>query len=819
MMDQTIFTGASWLCLPESLDEGALKNHWQGGPKKAEITSPLEGLPLFRRNFSVCGTPAAASITFTALGVVEIWCNGHRVGNDALKPGFTDFNRRVLSFTYDLAPYLTAGENCILAAVSGGWWSGRISFGSFGKHPPAFIAALSYTDDSGAHTLVTDETWEAQIGGPVLFADIWDGEIYDARRPSFAALSTAGFSAGEWKRPVKFDQFRGEITPHIGPTIGVRDGLTRTSVCCTLYTDIKDDGTDFGAIVPLSVGTSLPGRLLPGQTLILDFGQNLVGRVRIRARGTEGTALQIRYAEMCNDSGEKARGCDGPKSSIYTANYRSAHSCVKYTFGGEAPMDYTSDFSFFGFRYAELTADAPIDLTEVTAEVIGSQVRETGWLQTSDPEVNALISNILWGQRSNYLSVPTDCPQRDERLGWTGDTQIFCRTAAYNGDVYGFLRKWMQDMRDSQSEAGAYPDVAPRVCAVGDGAAAWGDAGIIVPYTMYTMYGDMTIIEENFASMEKYMDFLASRGLEGPIPRYGDWLAYEPTDKAYISMVYYAYDARLMAEMADLLGRTDRAAYYRDLHGRIVEHFRARYMPEGELTETSQCAYLLALAHDLLPEDKRDAARRTLVQKIRDNGYRLSTGFVGTGCLCQTLAALGEHGLVYSLLLQTENPSWLYSVRQGATTVWERWNSYTLADGFGNVGMNSFNHYAYGCIGEWMYRWMAGIDTAEPGFTHILLQPCPDLRTAGEIPAGQKPITHVKAAFDAPTGRIETAWDTEDAAYTYRFVAEIPVPATLRLPLAGKSGYVCNGISHTAEPAEDGCVRIELGDGKYEFIV
>lgn len=818
-MIQSVLAGASWICLPESLDKGALKNHWQGGPKKAEITSPLKGLPLFRRSFSVCGALDTASVTFTALGVVELWCNGRRVGSDALKPGFTDFNRRALSFTYDLAPYLTDGENCILAAVSGGWWSGRISFGSFGMNPPAFIAALSYTDACGAHTLVTDETWEAQVGGPVLFGDIWDGEIYDARRPSFAELSTVGFSGGKWKHPTKFDQFRGEITPHIGPTIGVRDGLTRTPVCCTLYADIRNDGSDFGAIVPLSVGASLPGRLLPGQTLILDFGQNLVGRVRLRARGAESTLLQIRYAEMCNDSGEKARGCDGPKDSIYTANYRSAHSCVKYTFGGEAPMDYTSDFSFFGFRYAELTADAPIDLTEVTAEVIGSQVRETGWLQTSDPEVNTLISNILWGQRSNYLSVPTDCPQRDERLGWTGDTQIFCRTAAYNGDVYGFLRKWMQDMRDSQSEAGAYPDVAPRVCAVGDGAAAWGDAGIIVPYTMYTMYGDMTIIEENFASMEKYMDFLASRGLEGPIPRYGDWLAYEPTDKAYISMVYYAYDARLMAEMADLLGRTDRAAHYRDLHGRIVDHFRARYMPEGELTETSQCAYLLALAHDLLPEDKRDAARRTLVQKIRDNSYRLSTGFVGTGCLCQTLAALGEHGLVYSLLLQTENPSWLYSVRQGATTVWERWNSYTLADGFGDVGMNSFNHYAYGCIGEWMYRWMAGIDTAEPGFTRILLHPCPDLRTEEEIPAGQRPITHVRAAFDAPTGRIETAWDTEDAAHTYRFIAEIPVPATLRLPLAGKDGYVCNGIPHTASADADGCVRIELGAGKYEFIV
>ena len=813
------FLCAHWICLPETAAAIALADHWQReGVDAPAADRTVEGLPLFRRDFTVSGRPAAASLTFTALGVAEVWCNGRRVGNDALKPGFTDFNRRALSFTYDLSPYLRTGENRILAAVSGGWWSGRIAFSTFGVNPPAFIAALTYTDDAGTHTAVTDTDWQVQVGGPVRFGDIWDGEVYDARYPDFAAMSMPDFGAGEWRAPSRFTGFGGEISPHIGPTVGVREHLTRTPASVLLYADIRDNGTDFGEIIPLYTGTSLPGRLLPGQTLILDFGQNLVGRVRIRARGAAGTELRTRFAEMCNDSGARSRGNDGPQGSLYTANYRSAKSRTVYVFG-DGDADYAPDFTFFGFRYAELTADAPVELTAVTAEVMGSRIRETGWIQTSDPEINTLISNILWGQRSNYFSVPTDCPQRDERLGWSGDTQVFCRTAAYNGDVYDFLRKWMQDMRDSQSEAGAYPDTAPRVQVVGDGAAAWGDAGIIVPHTMYTMYGDRTIIEENFASMEKYMDFLASRGMEGPIPRYGDWLAYEPTDKAYISLAYYAYDAELMAEMADLLGRADRAAHYRGLHGRIAEQFRLRYLPEGELTETSQCAYLLALAHGLLPEDRRDAARQTLVKKIRDNGYRLSTGFVGTGCLCRTLSALGEHGLVYSLMLQTENPSWLYSVRQGATTVWERWNSYTLADGFGDVGMNSFNHYAYGCVGEWMYRYMAGIDAAEPGFSRILLQPCPDLRSEEEMPSGQHRITRVNAAFDSPAGRIETAWDTEGEAYLYRFTAEIPAPAELKLPLFGRGGYLCNGIPHAAEPDSEGCARTALGPGKYEFVV
>ena len=820
-MDKTLLSGAAWICLPEFIDENAQRNPWEHKITYEDQIAPLfegEGLPLFRRTFTVDGPLDAASLTFTALGQVEVWCNGRRVGDDEFKPGFTDYNRRALSFTYDLAPYLVTGENCLLAILSGGWWVGRISFGSFGKHPPAFIAALTYTDAAGAHTVVTDEAWDARIGGPVLLGDIWDGEVYDARRCSFARLSQPGPVCGEWKKPTPFTGFTGEVSPHIGPTIGVREGLSRTAVSYTLYAGTKDNGSDFGEIVPLYLGASMPRRLMPGQTLILDLGQNMVGRLRVSVRGAAGTALLIRYAEMCNDSGEKSRGNDGAKGSIYTANYRSAKAKNKYFLGGDAAgEDYAPTFTFFGFRYVELTADAPVELKSLVAEVIGSRVRETGYLETSNPEVNQLISNILWGQRGNYFSVPTDCPQRDERLGWTGDTQVFCRTAAYNGDVYDFLRKWMQDMRDSQSEAGAYPDVAPRVRVVGEGAAAWGDAGIIVPHTMYTMYGDPTIIEENFTSMEKYMEFLASRGMAGPIARYGDWLAYEPTAKEYISVVYYAYDARLMAEMADVISRPDRAAHYRELLGKITAHFRTTYMPDGELTETSQCAYVLALAHDLLPEDKREAAKATLLQKLRDNGYRLSTGFIGTAHLAETLSAIGAPGMTYSLLLQTENPSWLYSVRQGATTVWERWNSYTLATGFGNVGMNSFNHYAYGCVCAWMYRCMAGIDTAEPGFAHILLHPQPDLRTDDELPAGQTRITHVNAAFDAPTGRIETSWSTE--AGDLRFTATVPVAATLHLPLCGKTAYTVNGEAKQADTVKDGCAVIELAPGSYSFIV
>ncbi len=819
-MLNTTFAGASWICLPEFTDENAQRNPWEHRITRNEQLAPLyegEGLPMFRRIFDVAGSVSAASVTFTALGQIELWCNGRRVGCDEFKPGWTDYAKRALAYTYDLTPYLRAGSNTLLAILAGGWYTGRIAVGTYHLNAPAFILALDYTDGAGDHRIVSDTDWTGRIGGPVLLGDIWDGEVYDARRCGFALISSHNHCCPKWKASTVFTDFAGEVSPHIGPTIGVREHLTRTAVRCTLYAETRDNGTDYGEIVPLYEGASMPRRLLPGQTLILDFGQNIVGRARLAVKGAAGTALDIRYAEMCNDSGSAARGNDNPKGSIYTANYRSAKAKGRYILGGKGIEDYAPTFTFYGFRYIELVATAPVELHRITGEVVGSQIEETGFIETSNAEVNALISNIIWGMRGNYLSVPTDCPQRDERYGWTGDTQVFCRTAAYFGDVLGFFHKWLGDMRDSQSPNGAYPDVAPRTRVVGDGAAAWGDAGIIVPHTVYTMYGDATIIEEHYASMEKYMDFLASRGMEGPYDRYGDWLAYEPTEKKYLSLVYYIYDCRLMAEMADIIGKPDRAAHFRDLHATLVAHFRATYMPDGELTQTSQCAYLLALAHDLLPEDKVEAAKATLLAKIRDNGYRLSTGFIGTAHLANTLSRIGAPGMAYSLLLQTENPSWLYSVRQGATTIWERWNSYTLATGFGDVGMNSFNHYAYGCIAEWMYRYMAGIDAAAPGFEKILYRPQPDLRADAELPEGQTRIDHVTAAFESPVGRIESEWRVTDGALTLN--VSLPAAAEAHIPLCGGDTLTVNGETVKADTIVDGCALLELEAGEYAIVI
>ena len=386
----------------------------------------------------------------------------------------------------------------------------------------------------------------------------------------------------------------------------------------------------------------------------------------------------------------------------------------------------------------------------------------------------------------------------------------------------GFFHKWLQDARDSQAENGMYPDVIPKVRVVGWGGAAWSDAGIIVPYTMWKMYADTDIIREHYASMERYMDWLATTDLSGPNATYGDWLAYEPTDARYISVAYYALDARYMAAMSRAIDRADRAAHYDSLFEQVRDHFRRIYCnAEGDLNPEvrTQTGYLLALRNDLLLPERRPAAVAALKQKIIDNGYKLSTGFVGSCILNEVLAEFGENDLAYSLLLQTENPSWLYSVHQGATTIWERWNSYTKATGFGDVGMNSFNHYAYGAVQEWMYRHIAGIETTEqaPGFAHPILQPKPDTRSAEEIPAGQEKITWVRTSFASPVGLIESAWDMTDG---FTYTCRVPVAATLHLPLIGNAEtLVINGVAHKPDefrlcPIGKG-VTIELAPGAY----
>lgn len=777
-----------------------------------------DGMPMFATDFTV-DSFSTAKLSFTALGCIDIYVNGKRVGNDELKPGWTNYQKRTLYYEYDITEYVANGANRILLVASPGWYQGRISGGYYGEHMPAVMACVTLENDAGKTAVITDENWMATCGGQIRTADIWDGEYRDARFDSYEKISCVDYDISGWKKAEICDYFDGEITPFVGPTVKVRDGLSLGAKTMTVYENAKDNGTAFGEIDVISTPENIPVSLKAGQKLVVDLGQEIVGWVNLKLKGTSGAAVKIRYAEFLNDSGDVERGNDGPKGSVYTVNLRSAKGKAHYILSGDGEEIYRPTFTFFGFRYVEISADNDVELTGFVAEVVGSDTKEIGHMETSDELVNKLISNVIWGQRSNYLFIPTDCPQRDERLGWTGDAQAFSMTAAYNADVLGFFRKWMQDMRDSQSDEGAYGDIAPRVsycCA--DNATAWGDAGVIIPYNLYKLYGDKEFLEEHYPSMEKYIaQLIENYGFSGPIPRYGDWLAYDYCKNEYLSSAFLIHDLDMMAFMSEELGKADRAEHYKALRKEAHKYFVDTFMKDGELIDKTQTDYVMAIAFDLIEGEYLKKASAELVQKIKDNGNRLSTGFVGTYNLCPALSKIGEDNLAYTLLMQRNEPSWLYSIDQGATTIWERWNSYTLDKGFGDVGMNSFNHYAYGSVQEWMYRYMAGIEADGVGFKNILLQPRVDTRTADELPDGQQRMKWIRCSYNSVAGLIESNWSNEE-----NFVYECTVPeassATLLLPVF-TNNVIINGVEHSFDDfeKENGCAVIKLGAGSYIF--
>lgn len=779
---------------------------------------PGEGLLNLKRDFAPEPGRAVKHITVraTALGIFDMFVNGVRIGadedgypvSDEYKPGWTDYRSRVFEYEYDITE-LCGESNLFVAEVSPGWWSGRISFGFYGFRPCAFAGEIEIEYEDGEPEIIASGAdWQATVCGPVLSADIWNGEYYDATIPE-PSISP---EAHTWQPAALYGDYTGQIVPRVGSAIRPRHDLTLRPQSAVVHCGTVDNGSTLGAINVLSKKTGADcerTHLEPGQALILDMGQNMVGRPVLFLEAGRGTAVHVYFAEMLNDSGEPSRGNDGAKGSMYIKNYRSALARLVYIASGNSTEVYFPTHSFFGFRYIELRADRPLDVLSVAGEVICSDFPETGGFSCDNPEVNRLYSNIVWGMRGNYFSVPTDCPQRDERLGWTGDTQVFCGAASYLADIRPFMHKWLGDARDSQQGfEGAYCDVIPRVFGGNNGNAAWGDAGLIVPYRLWLMYGDEAIIAEHYDSMEYYMQYLERYGLEGPNTAYGDWLNYDVTDKRYIAVCFYAYDAALMEKFSVLLGRGDRAEYYRGLRDRILAHWNEKYFTDGEFVFGTQTSYLLPLAFDMVSGELRE----TFVAKLRDaiiaNDYTLSTGFVGTGILNQTLAKLGLDNLCYSLLLQTRDPSWLYSVRQGATTVWERWNSYTLERGFGDVGMNSFNHYAYGAVAEWMYAGMCGIqpDPDAPGFRHFILCPTPDSRPDSEIPAGQHRIGAAHAVYESVAGVIESGWDAVDGGFDYCFTVPEDTSARVEIPYGDGNTLTVNGLEFTPEEL-GGCVR------------
>lgn len=737
------------------------------------------GLPVFIKDFDISETGNVV-LKFSALGCCDIFINGMHPDFGEMKPGWSDYQKRTLYFTENITPFIKKGKNRILFVLSTGWYTGRIAGGRFGYNAPSLIASIECDEKQ---ILYTDKSWKCKVCGQIRTADIWDGEYRNAKYDNYDVMSESNYDITEWDNANTFI-YDGLVTEFIGTKVKKRTALSLKPDRIYISDGTVYNGTHYGKLNIINTNATLPVDLKLGMTATVDFAQETVGWVKIKFKAVEGTTVKIRYSEFLNDSGNKNRGNDGPEGSVYTINLRSALAKGYIVSGKEEITEYNPTFTFYGYRYVEIKADNDIEILDLTAEIVGNDNRETGKIETSDESVNKLISNTLWGQRSNYLSVPTDCPQRDERLGWTGDAQAFSITAGYNADVYGFFRKWMQDMRDSQSETGGYADVNPRVgCCSSEDACAWGDAGVIIPYNLYWLYGDKTMILEHFDSMCRYMDGLVEKyGLSGPIPRYGDWLAYDWCDNKFISSAYFVKDCDMMAYMSEVIGNKEKAVYFKELKVKAQGYFNDNFTKDGELIERTQCNKIISLAFDLI--DNKDEVADELVQQIKENDDRLSCGFLGTYNICPALSEYGKNKTAYNLLLQRKEPSWLYSIDQGATTIWERWNSYTKDKGFGDVGMNSFNHYAYGSIVGWMYRYMAGIRPAEPGFKKIKLAPAVDLRNESELPENENIIKWVKASYDSASGLIVSEWNNENGL---KYYCEVPenIECELILPVTG----------------------------------
>lgn len=809
-----------------------------------------KGSPVFRKEITPSKEIESVKLYASALGIYDISIDGARVGTkmpdgsivyDELKPGYTHYPKHAVYNTYDVTDMFTAGKaSCISAQVNSGWWSGAVSgpfwasftdkFApflnfSYGKKP-AFRAELLITYADGSNeTIGTDTTWKAAYAGPVTYGDIYGGETYNANADT--SYKNSGFDDSKWKNAKENTEFKGELTALMGSPVRLIKELKPVSV--TIYDSvINKNSKQYGKInIVKTCSGNDEFTLEAGQTAVVDMGQNFAGGDHFTVSGEKDTEITLRHGEMLNDSnGLKSRGCDGPEGSIYTANLRRAKATGKYILNGSGNEEYLTSTSFYGYRYLEITADNSITFHKISGPVFSSVNDVTGKIETSDEDVNKLISNIMWGQYSNYLSVPTDCPQRDERKGWTADAQVFSTAACYNADSKGFLSQFMRCLNDSQIEGGkddgAFPDTAPYNRYGEIGQLGWADAGIIIPYNIYKMYGDKSIIEECWPYMQKYMDtFMATTEKLGGRHNHGDWLAYEGNDddlQNIFGTAYYAWDAQMMATMADVLGKAGDAEKYRALYEDEKAFFIENFVNEdGTLKRTEQTACLMALKFDLLPDtNSRLKVKNDLVKNIERNGDKLQTGFLGTAIILETLSDIDEDELAYKLLLQHGNPSWLYSVDQGATTVWERWNSYTVEDGFGDVAMNSFNHYAYGAVAEWLYGYMGGIryDISNPGFKHIILKPCPD-----------KSLNFADCSYDSAYGPIKSFWRYEDGKFIYEIEIPANTEASVYIP-SWDENITINGIdiSHiqnkniTYKGLSGGKAEFNVLSGKYTFV-
>ena len=776
------------------LSQGDWKAKWIELETDTNRYSPS---PHFRKEFSLSKPILKARIYVTSHGFYELHLNGKKVGDQVFTPGWTSYGKRLQYQVYDVSPLLIKGNNAIGAVLGDGWYRGTLGWGNnwavYGKRLGVLMQLhITYTD--GTETMIlTDESWKGYNNGALRMNDIYDGETYDATM-RLTGWSMPGYNDDNW--------FSVRIGSYSYDNLIASEGPPVRKI-----REIK----------PVKVFRT------PKGSLVVDMGQNMVGWVRLKVSGPGGTTVTIRHAEVLDKFGE-----------FYTANLRAAKCKLTYTLAGSGEEIYEPRFTFMGFRYVEIDG-FPGNLTteNITGVVIHSDMPVTGSYESSNPLLNQLQHNIQWGQRGNFVDVPTDCPQRDERLGWTGDAQAFSRTAAFNFDVSAFFTKWMKDVAADQKQAGEVPHVVPDVLnrqgsATGQTSAGWGDVAVIVPWTMYQVYGDRKLLETQYPSMKRWVEYIRNKAGETYIWKggsiFGDWLFYHPpvnnhtehdgyTDRDFIATAFYAYSVTLLAKSAKELGKTEDEKFYTDLFEKIKNVFNHEYVtPAGRVGTNSQTSYVLALMFNLLPDNLREKSAQFLVNDIKSRRNHLSTGFLGTPFLCHVLTENGFTNVAYDLLLQESYPSWLYPVRMGATTIWERWDGQKPDSTFQDAGMNSFNHYAYGAIGDWMYRVSAGIETLKPGYRHLLIQPHP-----------VKTLDYSKASFESSCGTIASGWERKDGKIIVRVKIPVNAKATIMLPVdnpdkileSGKTLSLNRNLSNIR--IVNNKTAIDSGSGDYIF--
>jgi alpha-L-rhamnosidase len=768
------------------------KNDWAAQWIQDTYLSDTTGgpAPMFRKTFKLDRKIRAAHLYITAHGVFEAQVNGKRVGEDYFAPGWTSYNKRLQYNVYDVTSSILKGVNAIGVTIGDGWYRGYTynrKKNVYGKKL-ALLCQLEVVYTNGQREIInSDKTWKVAYGA-IRSSSFFDGEVYDARKEK-PGWATGAYKDATWDTVKTDTTIKANLIATSGPTVKKHEKF-----------------------IPLKVLTT------PAGERVVDFGQNLVGWVQFKLKGKAGDTIKLFHAEVLDQKG-----------NFYTKNLRTAKQEITYVFKSDSVETYEPHFTFQGFRFMKIVGyDGPLDSTNVAAYALYSDMAQTGSFSTSNKLVNQLQHNIQWGQKGNFIDVPTDCPQRDERMGWTGDAQAFCRTATFNMDVAGFFTKWLKDLSADQHKDGAVPYVIPNMLdSTLSAASGWSDVATIAPWNIYLAYNDKQVLQQQYSSMKAWVGYIQAHSrnfLWDTGNHFGDWLFYAGTnyedgaaltDKNLIAQAFYAHSTQLLINAAQILGHSDDVQTYTQLLYNIKKAFNSEYVtPNGRMISGTQTSYVLALNFDMLPENLRASAAKRLVSNIEDYDEHITTGFLGTPYICHVLSRFGRTDIAYDLLMKESYPSWLYPVKNGATTIWERWDGIKPDGSFEDPEMNSFNHYAYGAIGDWMYRVVAGINTDEddPGFHKIIIAPHP----------GGK-LTMAQAELETLYGKIKSAWTIDQGIFTLDITVPPNTTAQVILPSVSEpvteNGLDINTVKEITDIKKVGNdEQFAVVSGSYHFV-